>query len=118
MKLYADGSYGPKTKRGYWAVADSEGKEVASGIEENSSSNRGELLAAIAALSTQDVEVVDVHRNYFFTIYSAEYKKLTHNLDLTKKLVDFRGKAKVEWVPREHNTLADAIVRKLRKGDK
>jgi ribonuclease HI len=112
MKLYTDGSFNWKRSTAYWVVVR-EGELIASGDEEDSSSNRGEMLGVINALATPGVEVVCTA-----SIFSGEYTKIKHNLDLVEKLLAFRGKAAVEWVPREQNSIADNFVGKMSKEPK
>lgn len=114
MILHTDGSFNWKRSTAYWVVVR-DGELLASGEEEDSSSNRGEMLGVINALAIPGVEVVRTDSKYVASIFSGAYTNIKHNLDLVEKLVALRGKAEVEWIPREQNAIADNFVGKMSK---
>jgi ribonuclease HI len=116
--VYTDGSYSATTKRGYWGVASEGGELIVSGQEDESSSNRAEILGLLAALAIPEARVIHTDSQYAWSIYLRKFNKITTNQDLVDRLQDpaLAGK-QVIWIRRRFNGTVDKFVRKIRQLD-
>lgn len=127
--LWTDGGCCPNPGRGAWAVVDSSGVEVGSGIEEHTTNNRMELQAFLfAATIAKDKLAAHIHtdseyvangfNSWMLKWHKKNWRKVKND-DLWRLLYDARATGNIKAViVRGHaddklNNLADSICSKL-----
>lgn len=111
MKIYTDGSYSLKTKKGGWGFVSESGEE-SFGIEVNTTSNRMELQAVIEALKERELHSkIQIFTDSEYvkngitqwiirwkrSKWKTSSRKPVKNRDLWEKLDRARNRLNVEW---------------------
>ena len=133
IKIYTDGACSGNPGRGGWAaiIINGEKIEKISGVSENTTNNRMELIAVISALKYVDEQNIELFTDSKYTKNGIEKwilnwkkngwktanKQDVKNIDLWKNLDELNQIKNVQWnwvkghANNEYNNMADELAR-------